>query len=97
MTVSRREFFKVGGLSIGAFGFAKNLFSKAPGTAKFELENMVRGVKPLTREDYGLRLEKAKRLMSDHGIDGLLLTGSTNLMYFMNVRWGGANGPSAPC
>lgn len=88
MTVSRREFFKIGGLSIGAFGFAKNLFSKSRDSAKPGLEDMVKGVKPLTREDYGMRLEKAKRLMSEHGIDGLLLTGSTNLMYFTNVGWG---------
>lgn len=53
-----------------------------------ELENMVDGVEPLTPKDYEMRLEKARRLMSNHGIDGLLLTGSINLSYFTNVRWG---------
>jgi len=88
MTVSRREFFRIGGLSIGAFGFTKTLFSKPFKSAKPELENMIKGVETLTSKDYEMRLEKAKRLMSKHGIDGLLLTGSTNLTYFTNVRWG---------
>ncbi len=88
MTVSRREFFKIGGLSIGAFGFTKSLFSKPVGPAGSRLANMVEGVEPLTPEDYEKRLDKASRLMSEHGIDGLLLTGSTNLVYYTNVRWG---------
>jgi Xaa-Pro dipeptidase len=88
MTVSRREFFKIGGLSIGAFGFTKSLFSKSLPSGTSELENLVKGVKPLTPKDFEMRLEKAKGLMANHGIDGLLLTGSTNLVYFTNVRWG---------
>ena len=87
MTVSRREFFKIGGLSIGAFGFAKSLLSKARGASESQLKNMVADIKPLTRQDYGLRLEKAKRLMRENDMHGLLLTGSTNLLYFTNVGW----------
>jgi len=87
MTVSRREFIKIGGLSIGAFGFAKSLFSKARGVSESQLKNMVVDVKPLTPQDYELRLEKGKRLMREHDMDGLLLTGSTNLLYFTNVGW----------
>ncbi len=88
MTVSRREFFRIGGLSIGAIGFAKGLFSGQRSSTGSKLENMVEGVEPLTPKDYETRLEKAQRLMTQQGIDGLLLTGSTNLVYFTNVRWG---------
>lgn len=88
MTVSRREFFKIGGVSIGAFGFLNGLLSKPLLPANPQLEDMVKDVDPLTPKDYEMRSEKAKRLMSQHGIDGLLLTGSTNLSYFTNVRWG---------
>ncbi len=90
MTVSRREFLKIGGLSIGAFGFAENLLSKprTRETAESALKNMVADVKPLTPQDYEIRLEKARRLMREHQMDGLLLTGGTNLLYFTNVRWG---------
>lgn len=88
MKVSRREFFKIGGLSIGVFGFAEGLLSKPRRELKPQLKNMVADVKPLTSEDYGMRNEKARRLMRENDIDGLLLTGSTNLHYFTNVRWG---------
>jgi Xaa-Pro dipeptidase len=87
MMVSRREFFKIGGLSIGAFGFAKSLFSRDRRASESQLKNMVADVKPLTRQDYEMRLEKAKRLMRENNMDGLLLTGSTNLLYFTNVGW----------
>lgn len=88
MTVSRREFFKIGGLSIGVFGFVESLFSEHRKASESQMKNMVANVKPLTPRDYELRLEKAKRLMRENDIDGLLLTGSTNLLYFTNVRWG---------
>ena len=88
MTVSRRDFFKIGGLSIGAVGLTKSLFTESRHPAKAELENMVKDVEPLTPEDFAMRQEKAKRLMAEHGMDGLFLTGSTNLGYFTNVRWG---------
>jgi Xaa-Pro dipeptidase len=88
MTVSRREFFKIGGLSIGVFGFVESLFSEPRKASGSQMKNMVADVKPLTPMDYELRLEKAKRLMKENDIDGLLLTGSTNLLYFTNVRWG---------
>jgi Xaa-Pro dipeptidase len=87
MTVSRREFFKIGGLSIAAAGWTKSLFSNARPTTASELKNMVTDVKPLTPEDYRMRLEKAQRMMAENGIDGLLLTGSTNLVYFTKVNW----------
>ena len=43
---------------------------------------------PLSPKDYQTRIEKAQRLMAEQKIDGLLLTGGTNLLYFTNVRWG---------
>jgi Xaa-Pro dipeptidase len=87
MTVSRREFIKIGGLSIAATGWAKNLLADDRGPARSELKNMVAGVKPLDPRDYEMRQEKARRLMTENGVDGLLLTGGTNLAYFTNVNW----------
>jgi Xaa-Pro dipeptidase len=52
------------------------------------LEDMVGGVEPLESEDFERRREKARQLMADNGIDGLFLTGSTNLRYFTDVEWG---------
>lgn len=86
--ISRREFFKISGLSISAFGIAKNLFSHPESMIDPQLKNMISGVKPLSAEDYEMRMEKAQRLMSEQNIDALFLSGSTNLVYFTNVSWG---------
>jgi len=87
MSFSRREFLKIGGLSVATYGFISNVFSSPENSVKSELKNMVSDVKPLTLEDYQKRLEKAKRLLAEHNLDALFLTGSTNLIYFTNVRW----------
>jgi Xaa-Pro dipeptidase len=87
MSFSRREFLKIGGLSIASYGFVANLFSSQDTSVKLELKNMLSDVKPLTTEDYQKRIEKAKHLLAEHKMDALFLTGSTNLIYFTNVRW----------
>lgn len=87
--ISRRHFLKIGGLTASLSGFTRGLFSQtgnpSPQTA---LENLTAGVKPLGPEDYQARLEKARALMIDHGIDGLFLAGGTDLAYFTTVNWG---------
>ncbi len=88
MSLSRRKFLKVGGLSLTTFGFTGTLLSRTQESTQAELSNMVKGVEPLTAEDYELRLDKAQQLMAKHRIDGLFLSGSTNLLYFTNVNWG---------
>ncbi len=88
MSLTRRKFIKVGGLSITTLGFTSTLFSSAQKPGQAELSNMVKGVKPLTPEDYEQRLDKAQQLMAQYKIGGLFLSGSTNLLYFTNVGWG---------
>jgi Xaa-Pro dipeptidase len=88
MSLTRRKFIKVGGLSITTLGFTNTLFSHNQESTQAELGNMVKGVEPLTAEDYEQRLDKAQKLMAQHKIDGLFLSGSTNLLYFTNVSWG---------
>lgn len=88
MTLTRRKFLKVGGLSVTTFGLADSLFLSGRPSASPELKNMVKGVKPLTPSDYENRRERAKQLMARHNIAGLFLSGSTNLRYFTNVNWG---------
>jgi len=85
---SRRDFLKVGGVSLASLGFVKNVFSQAAGVTSAKLENLTAGVKPLGPEDYEARLEKARGLMASNKMDGLFLTGSTNLIYFTTVGWG---------
>lgn len=43
---------------------------------------------PITGEERGKRLDKARRLMASAGIDALILEGGTTMRYFTGVRWG---------
>ena len=43
---------------------------------------------PISADERRARIEKARRLMAEHGMDGLMLTGGTSLVYFTNIRWG---------
>ena len=86
--ISRRHFLKIGGLSLSLSGFAKSLFSQSNPQAPLKPENLLKGVPPLGAEDYEARLEKARRLMTDHKLDAVLLTGGINLVYFTKVSWG---------
>jgi Xaa-Pro dipeptidase len=86
--ISRRHFLKVGGLSVSLAGLADSVFSQASAKSQAKLESLTAGLKSLGPEDYALRVHKAQTIMADHKIDGLLLTGGTNLVYFTTVRWG---------
>jgi Xaa-Pro dipeptidase len=52
------------------------------------LRPMTAGVKPITIEERRARIDKATRLMREHKIDALMLTGGTSMSYFTNMRWG---------
>ncbi|MCP4727372.1 MAG: aminopeptidase P family protein [bacterium] len=88
MKVSRRSFVKAGGLAITGTGIVSSFFNCNSDNNQSGLLNMVSDVEPLTMADFQDRIEKAKRMMDENNIDGLLLTGSTNLRYFTNVNWG---------
>ena len=45
--------------------------------------------RPITADERLGRVEKARRLMAAEGIDALMLTGGTSMVYFSNVSWGG--------
>lgn len=88
MSHTRRDFLKIGGLSITASGFTKNIFSSPKQQTQSTLTNMVSRVEPLTAADYETRIINAQKLMVEHKIDGLFLSGSPNLTYFTNIQWG---------
>ena len=43
---------------------------------------------PISVEERAGRIEKARRLMVDTGMNALMLTGGTSLLYFTDIRWG---------
>jgi Xaa-Pro aminopeptidase len=52
------------------------------------LESQASRATPISLADREWRVDKAKRLMREQGIDALMLTGGTSMVYFTNVRWG---------
>ena len=43
---------------------------------------------PITDEERRARIEKARQLMQQNGIDAMVLEGSTSMFYYTGVRWG---------
>ena len=53
-----------------------------------QLTSMRGQATPITAEERRGRVEKARRLMTEHKIDALMLTGGTSLVYFSGIQWG---------
>jgi Xaa-Pro dipeptidase len=52
------------------------------------LSPMRAGVVPISVDERRARIEKARRLMAEHRIDAVMLTGGTSMEYFTGIRWG---------
>ena len=52
------------------------------------LRPMTNGVVPISVAERQGRIEKAKRLMREQGVDALMLTGGTSMVYFTGIQWG---------
>jgi Xaa-Pro dipeptidase len=52
------------------------------------LTSMRDQARPITADERRGRLDKARRLMGEHKIDAIILTGGTSLTYFTGIRWG---------
>lgn len=85
--VSRRGFLKIGGLSISSVGFVKSFLASPQDLQESKLSNMVSGVKPLEPEDYIARQEHARKLMAEHKLDGVFISGGSDMQYFTKANW----------
>jgi Xaa-Pro dipeptidase len=93
--VSRREF-----LQHSAFASAAVLAPAEVGRANTPdqgeslppsiavLQSMRDRARPITTDERRARVEQARRLMAEHSMDALMLTGGTSLDYFTGIRWG---------
>ncbi len=52
------------------------------------LESWADRATPISTAERAARVEKARRLMRQNGLDALLLTGGTSMVYFTGIRWG---------
>ncbi len=53
-----------------------------------DLKPMTDGIAPITVAEREGRIEKARRLMVEAGIDAIYLEGGSSLLYFTGLRWG---------
>ncbi len=90
--LTRREFLTVGAAATAGASLSS---CAPPASAQDELPEsvaalspMTEGVVPISVDERRGRLEKARGLMREHGIDALMLTGGTSMMYFTGIRWG---------
>jgi len=51
------------------------------------LKSMTGDVKPIGRDEYLLRIDKARKLMGQQGIGALLVEPGASMVYFTGVRW----------
>lgn len=92
--ISRRSFVTSGAVAAGALGTAwPGLSTDAAAQAALPpsiaaLTSMQGKATPISRDERRGRVEKARRLMAEHKIDALMLTGGTSMVYFSGIRWG---------
>jgi Xaa-Pro dipeptidase len=90
--ISRRSLITSGAMAAGALGLTRHADEAAAQSAAAPsiaaLKPMRDGVVPVSRDERRGRVEKARRLMGEHKIDALMLTGGTSLVYFSGIQWG---------
>lgn len=93
--VSRRRFLQVGGVAaiaaspLVASGEAETKADATLAPTLARLKSRKDEAKPITREERQQRQERARRLMSENGLDAILLMEGTSLKYFTGIRWWG--------
>jgi Xaa-Pro dipeptidase len=91
---SRRRFLGLGALTAGAAAGAGCVTTQPSETGEptpasiAALEPFAEEPVPISADERRARVEAARGLMQQHGIDALLMTGGTSLVYFTGVRWG---------
>ena len=87
--MERRQFITRSALSLGAIAGARaSGLLDATSADAAALPSVGRAAIPITDEERRERIEKARRLMIDNGIDAMVLEGGTSMFYYTGVHWG---------
>jgi Xaa-Pro dipeptidase len=95
MSLNRRKFLE---MTVGAAGWVGAVTGRleagqAAGTAPpkgspiARLKPMTSGVVPISDAERLARMEKARRLMAENGLEAIVVEGGTGLVYFTDVSW----------
>ena len=85
MPISRRHALALGAAAAAGAALSPRLSLAAEAAAG--LKPMTGGVKPISRDEYLLRIERARKLMGQHGIGALLIEPGASMTYFTGVHW----------
>jgi Xaa-Pro dipeptidase len=95
--ISRRKFLEAGSITAGlAMASSVRAAASATECSEQKVSPSIAGLKsrkgeatPITREERAQRWERARQLMSENALDGILLMEGTSLKYFTGIRWWG--------
>ncbi|MFC4346352.1 M24 family metallopeptidase [Kordiimonas lipolytica] len=85
MTLSKRDFFKLGAAAGGAALLAG--VSTTGARASNVLQPITGDVQPIGTSERKARVAKAQKLMAEHGIDAILLEPGSAMLYFTGISW----------
>jgi Xaa-Pro dipeptidase len=86
--MDRRQFVNRSALAGAAALIAPHASLDAQGGGPFTGLKPLPPAPPITDEERLARIEKARRLMNENGIDAIFLEGGTSMFYYTGVRWG---------
>ncbi len=81
--LTRRNFLATGAAAAALTPFGLH----AQQQAAQALTPMTGDVVPVSREEYQARIDKARRLMAEHGLGAILIEPGASLTYFTGVQW----------
>lgn len=88
MSIGRREFLKITGAAPALAAGSTVLLAKEGKDLLEALPNLAKDVKPVPLEEYGKRIDKARRLLKANGASALLVEAGSSLRYFTGFSWG---------
>jgi Xaa-Pro dipeptidase len=88
--ISRRKFFELSGLSaiaLSGVGRISGLNLEQALRTDKKLEQILKNVSPIGKEDYEKRWEKAGELMTEQNLGAFFMEPGASLQYFTGVNW----------
>ena len=94
MKSSRRSFLQSAGIAAVALTQTSNALTTQDEAASKSLPEPIGKLKsrkaeakPITGDERRQRLERARQLMAENKLDGIMVMGGTSLIYFAGIRW----------
>ena len=88
--MERRDFLLQSATLVGASAVAARGTTAHAATATHSgvIAQPTSAAMPITMAERLGRIDKARRLMTENGIDAMVLEGGTSMFYYTGVRWG---------